>query len=97
MLDFRGLPVLFSQQKHLVLPLAVDYGVWSESAAALAQAFAQYDAMGLPLSKKVIFMTGRLSPMALAKISELNIEIVEGALGSIYLPEIAVPERLPEK
>lgn len=86
-LDFKGLPALFTENNHLVLTLPLDYGSWSVEADSLSSAYAAYDAFGLRPEKRVIFVTGRVSPKVREKAQERGIEIMEDALGSMYIPE----------
>lgn len=78
---FRDIVIGVTSDQRLVVPLALDYAVWTRAAHALANSLKRSTlADGREITGREIVVTGTFSPKARAKIESRGIVVVEQAL-----------------
>lgn len=81
--NLNGLPIILTLNKHLVVPLSVDYGWWSEETERLSQAIADYRP-DFEVTKRIIHTTGTLSPLAKEQLSKRGFVVEDNIYTPLY-------------
>ena len=76
----RELPAAYTQDQTLILFLTMDYASWTEPFAAVVDEYVKLTVDGAPIAKREIWVTGRLSPRAMAETSARNVIVKERAV-----------------
>lgn len=82
-LDLYGLPAIHVMTNALVIPLAVDYGSWSEESDRLSLALQGYHPQ-VEISERVLYLSGRVSPMARKNFEARGFKVVDGTHIPLY-------------
>ena len=82
-LNLFGLPALHAENNALVIPLAVDYGSWSVEADRLTAALAGYKPQ-VEISKRVLYIAGRVSIRARKEIEGRGFVVTDGTHVPLY-------------
>ncbi len=79
----NGLATGFTGTGDMVVPLVLDVGVWSEQATVLIDAV-NYAAKDREVKKVQIYVTGRLSTMAVEELQGKGWEVTQDAWSTLY-------------
>ncbi len=80
---FRGAVAGYTSDRRLVVPLAIDYAVWTRPTAEFAQSLAAADFPDVEVEKTELLISGRLSPKARAHIEDLGLVVTERAFDNL--------------
>ena len=69
----------YTSERRLVVPLAVDYAVWTRPTAEFTQSLAVADFPDVEVETTELLLSGRLSPKARAQIESLGLAVTERA------------------
>ena len=78
-----GLATGFTGMGHMVVPLVLDIGVWSEQAAVLIDAVND-SAKDREVKQVQFYVTGRLSTMAVEELRGKGWEVTQEAWSKLY-------------
>ncbi len=79
----EGLVTGHTFNKEMMVPLVLDYGVWSEQAASVALAIT-HSTKGQQAKKIQLYVTGRVSPRAVEELEGRGWEVHPDAWGKLY-------------
>jgi hypothetical protein len=79
----NGLATGFTGTGDMVVPLVLDVGVWSEQATVLLDAV-KYAAKDREVKQVQIYVTGRLSTMAVEELQGKGWEVTQDAWSTLY-------------
>jgi hypothetical protein len=80
----NDLPAIYAHNDALVLPLVLDYGVWTEAGDLIAQALSSFELDRERILSREAWITGSLSPRARKELAARGIAVHEGAFDELY-------------
>jgi hypothetical protein len=80
---FGGAVAGYTSDHRLVVPLAVDYAVWTRPTAEFTQSLAAADFSDVEVETTELLLSGRLSPKARARIESLGLTVTERAFETL--------------
>ncbi len=80
---FRGAVAGYTSDRRLIVPLAIDYAVWTRPTAEFAQSLASAEFPDVEVEKTELLLSGRLSPKARTRIEQLGLIVTERAFDDL--------------
>lgn len=81
--SLHGLPAIHAANNALVIPLAVDYGSWSEDADRLSQAIQNYNP-SVEIAQRLISISGIATPRARKELEARGFTVSDRAARTVY-------------
>ncbi|UCD58234.1 MAG: hypothetical protein JSV16_03735 [Candidatus Hydrogenedentota bacterium] len=80
----EGLPAFYAENGSFVVPLMLDYGVWTEEGAEAVGIISRATFPGLKIVKREVWISGNLSPLARQMATARGISVYGNAFAKLY-------------